>query len=144
MKKIYQKINIAKTQLGLSDDAYRDILELQTGKRSLKQMSYKELIKVLQNFKASGFVVKKAKNSNDLEPNPNLYSQKPVLNKIEAILSEIGRYTGKYVSWNYAVGILKQMFNKEKWEEATTDELRAVVTALSKELSKIENSKNLQ
>jgi len=51
----YAKLRIAQKQLGLDEDAYRDRLERETGKRSAKEMTVAELDKVLAGFKRDGF-----------------------------------------------------------------------------------------
>ena len=51
----YAKLRIAQKQLGLDEDAYRDRLERETGKRSAKEMTVAELDKVLTGFKRDGF-----------------------------------------------------------------------------------------
>lgn len=56
-------INIAKTQFGLCDDDYRDVLERVTGKRSLTAMTEAERIAVVNDFKAKGFQVKRGGKS---------------------------------------------------------------------------------
>lgn len=52
-------INIAKKDLGLDDETYRDALERVTGKRSLRAMSEAQRLAVVDDFKDKGFVVKR-------------------------------------------------------------------------------------
>jgi hypothetical protein len=49
------KLHIAKKQLGLDDDTWRDLLERETGKRSSKDMSDRERGRVLDVLKNNGF-----------------------------------------------------------------------------------------
>lgn len=49
------KLHIAKKQLGLDDDTWRDLLERETGKRSSKDMSEGERGRVLDVLKKQGF-----------------------------------------------------------------------------------------
>lgn len=56
-KKQIQLIHIAKSQLGLDDDLYRDVLERTTGKTSTKQMTTQQLEAVLDRLKQLGFKV---------------------------------------------------------------------------------------
>ncbi|WP_040509157.1 regulatory protein GemA [Gluconobacter morbifer] len=51
----YAKLSIARKELCLDEDAFRDRLERETGKRSMRQMSIAELDKVLDGFKKDGF-----------------------------------------------------------------------------------------
>lgn len=53
------KIHIAKKQLGLDDDVYRDRLQQLTGKRSCSEMAIGELFKVLKNLEQCGFKAKR-------------------------------------------------------------------------------------
>ena len=48
-------IHMGKKQLGLDDDTYRDMLEQVTGKRSAKDMSDDDLVKVIQHLDQLGF-----------------------------------------------------------------------------------------
>jgi Protein of unknown function (DUF1018) len=53
--KLIAKLNVAKKQLGLDEDTYRDALETATGKRSVKAMSEAERLRALAHFEARGF-----------------------------------------------------------------------------------------
>lgn len=55
--KLIQLIHIGKSQLGLDDELYREILESCTGKTSSKQLSIPQLEAVLDRMKQLGFVV---------------------------------------------------------------------------------------
>lgn len=56
-KKLIQLIHIAKSQLGMEEELYRDVLESTTGKTSTKQMTLQQLEAVIDRFKALGFTV---------------------------------------------------------------------------------------
>ena len=49
------KMHVAKKQLGLDDDTWRDLLERETGKRSSKDMTDRERGRVLEVLKNQGF-----------------------------------------------------------------------------------------
>lgn len=49
------KVHIAKKDLGLTDEHYRDVLERFTGQRSAAGLSEAQLIKVLKHFESEGF-----------------------------------------------------------------------------------------
>ena len=53
--KLKAQIHIAKSQLGMDDDTYREVLKSATGKTSSAQMGVVELHKALQAFKDRGF-----------------------------------------------------------------------------------------
>lgn len=59
-------INIAKAQLGLEEDDYRALLQRVTGKASLRQMSERQRIDVLDELKRKGFKVRPSKGGNAL------------------------------------------------------------------------------
>ncbi len=76
------KIHIAKKDLCLCDDAYKDMLERVTGKDSCKNMKETELKAVLTEFKNQGWIAKmKAPKRAGKRP----MSQDPQLSKIRAM-----------------------------------------------------------
>ncbi|KQI69397.1 hypothetical protein AN189_02960 [Loktanella sp. 3ANDIMAR09] len=56
-------LHVAKREFGLGDDDFRDVLERVTGKRSLRDMTEKQRLAVVDDFKARGFVVRRGKGS---------------------------------------------------------------------------------
>ncbi|WP_375588088.1 regulatory protein GemA [Hoeflea alexandrii] len=61
------KLHIAKKQLGLDDDTWRDLLERETGKRSSKDMSNGERGRVLDVLKNHGFKAASRGSRKDIE-----------------------------------------------------------------------------
>ena len=112
-------IHMGKKQLGLDDDTYRDMLEQVTGKRSAKDMSDDDLVKVIQHLDQLGFSKREFGN----KPKVKL-SKEALIGKIEAHLAE------NKLHWNYAKGIAKQMFQKEALEFCTENQLWRIVAAL--------------
>lgn len=55
------KIHIAKAQLNLDDDQYRDIVRRITGKDSAAQCLYSQLVDLINEFKALGWKTSKKK-----------------------------------------------------------------------------------
>ena len=55
--KLIQLIHVGKTQLGLDDELYREVLESCTGKNSSKLMTIAQLESVLDRMKQLGFQV---------------------------------------------------------------------------------------
>ena len=55
--KLIQLIHVAKTQLALDDELYREVLESCTGKTSSKQLTIPQLEAVLNRMKQLGFSV---------------------------------------------------------------------------------------
>lgn len=56
-------INIAKGQLGLDEDAYRGLLVRITGKASLRQMTERQRIAVVEELKRKGFRIRSSKGA---------------------------------------------------------------------------------
>lgn len=67
-------IHVAKRDLGLDDDTYRDLLQRETGKRSAKGMSLAELDRVLSVMRRSGF--KNASKGGRTRPLSGPYAKK--------------------------------------------------------------------
>ncbi|MEZ8869524.1 gp16 family protein [Vibrio sp. 10N.247.310.56] len=59
MSNLLKLIQIAKRDLAMEDDSYRDVLEQCTGKRSAKGLNDIQLAKVLDRMKALGFKPKR-------------------------------------------------------------------------------------
>lgn len=54
-KSLLAKVHIARKELGLDEDTYRDVLEAATGKRSAAALDDRDLVKVIEHFKARGW-----------------------------------------------------------------------------------------
>lgn len=76
------KIHIAKKQLGLDDDFYKEILTQITGKDSCKDMDGAELNRVLNYFRSKGF---KERGSESLSPSSRNKSAKTLKDKAVAL-----------------------------------------------------------
>ncbi|MBK0062404.1 MULTISPECIES: gp16 family protein [unclassified Acinetobacter] len=122
-------IHMGKKQLGLDEDIYRDLLEQVTGKRSAKDMTDDDLVKVLQHMEKLGF----SKKEFGHKPSVTL-SKAQLINKIEALLADMGKH------WNYAHGCARKMFKKDQVQFCTEYELWKVVAAL--EINKKRKSKD--
>ena len=64
MANLKAQIHIAKSQLGLDDETYRDVLKGSTGKTSCAAMSERELKAALQAFKERGFKSRPPRKTN--------------------------------------------------------------------------------
>ena len=121
-------IHMGKKALNLDEDTYRDMLEQVTTKRSAKDMTMDDLLKVIQHLDQLGF---SKRNFGD-KPKVKL-SKEALIGKIEAYLTE------DKLHWNYAKGIAKQMFQKEALEFCTENELWRIVAALEYKRKKQQN-----
>lgn len=126
------KIHLAKKQLGMDEGTYRAMLLSVAGVESAADLDEAGRFKVLKHLYRNGFTSKRGKRPHPGQPH-NLSSsgRGPLLRKIEALLTEKGIREGRYIPWNYALGILKRQYQVERMEWATPEQLRGVVAALS-------------
>lgn len=131
-KNMLAKIHVAKKQLALSDEDYRDTIETLFGERSAAKLNNRHLEDLLRHFSSKGFEERtvRARKGDKAAPSEKDMNRKAMLSKIEAQLSEIGSQQGKHVPWEYPAAILKRMFKVDKLEWAKPDQLRAVIAAL--------------
>lgn len=123
-KRQIAQIHIAKSDLGLDDDTYRAMLMDVAGVNSSTKLTAKQRAAVLERFEARGWKNKKHRA-------PAVTAEKaPYVRKIGALLADMK------LSWNYANGIAKQMFKKQRVQWCEPEQLRAVVAALAKEQTK--------
>ena len=64
--KLIQLIHVAKRELSLDEETYRETLEQTTGKASLKEMTDAQLQAVLDRLKTAGFSIKSKTGTNKL------------------------------------------------------------------------------
>lgn len=111
------KIHIAKKDLGLDDETYRSLLWTAARVHSSKDLDHAGRAAVLDHFKARGWKPRSVK--------PNVSNiKKPLVAKIAALLADMK------LSWNYADGIAKQMFKRDKVQWCEPQELRGIIAAL--------------
>jgi phage gp16-like protein len=113
-------IHVAKAQLGMSDEDYRDMLA-SVGAASSKELTYPKYAEVMRRMKAGGFKVRSG-GPRRPEPAPE---RRALYGKIEAILADAG------LPWAYADALAKQMFGIEMCQWCTPDQLWRIVAALS-------------
>lgn len=117
------KVHIAKKQLNLDDDTYRDVLWRVTGKRSCKDMILSELEAVIKDMESKGFAPKAAPKHGK---KPNVIKRRQnLMNKIEAMLADMGLH------WNYAHGMADSMFGIKRLEFLSDAQLYKLTQALS-------------
>lgn len=117
------KVHIAKKQLNLDDDTYRDVLERVTGKRSCKKMLIGELEAVIKEMETYGFVAKAAPKHGR---KPSVVGKRqPLMDKIEAMLADMGLH------WNYAHGMAESMFGIKRLQWLNDSQLYKLTQALS-------------
>lgn len=121
---VLARIHIAKKELALDEETYRAMLVAAVGKDSCANMHISELYKVIEHLKQRGYkptARKYGKRPNPAKPN------KALMGKVEALLADNGLH------WNYAHSMAKHMFNVEKVDWLSADQLWRVVAALEKQ-----------
>lgn len=116
------KIHIARKQLGLDEETYRAMLWTLARVHSSADLDDAGRKKVIEHMKSRGF------NAHAKPAVANI--KKPLIAKIGALLTDMK------LSWNYADGIAKQMFKRERLQWCNAAELRGVITALVKQQAK--------
>ena len=123
-KRDLAQIHIAKTQLGLDDGTYRDMLWSVAKVRSSRDLTTTARLRVLQHLKEKGWK-KKLPNKLQRGKSPTTALDKEALmGKIAALLTEL------QLPWNYANGIAQQMFKIERIDWCTASQLHKIVAAL--------------
>ncbi|MDA8483613.1 regulatory protein GemA [Pseudomonas resinovorans] len=117
------KIQIARRQLGLDDETYREILKRTVGAESSKDLTPRQVGRVLAELERLGFQPTPATRGRSKPKAAD--SRAPLVGKIEAFLAEAGR------PWSYADAMALRMFKVERVEWCDTDQLRRLVAALS-------------
>jgi len=117
------KIHMGKTHLNMDDETYRAFLQRVAGVDSCKQLTGKQLARVLFELEKLGFKPGASKKAGRGRPRlPQ--SRAKVLSKIEALLTEGGR------PFAYADGMALQMFKRQRLEWLTDSELYKLLQAL--------------
>lgn len=131
-KKVLAQIHIARKQLALDEDTYRQMIATVTGgKRSCSDCNLSELYQVLQHMKDRGFKARPKKRVAQHPGTPHNLGREPMLQKVEALLAEMK------APWSYADAIAKQQTGiaKVAWLKKP-EHLRALIAALDVELEK--------
>jgi phage gp16-like protein len=123
------KIHIAKKELNLEDEIYRDILHVQFKKRSSADLSDFQCVKLLQHFESLGWKQAEGKKKSHGRK-PHNMDKSAYLSKIEALLAEAGR------SWAYANGMAKHMYKIDNIQFCEHEHLRGIVAALVRNAKK--------
>lgn len=89
-KALLAKIHIAKKQLGLDDETYRQALKREVNKDSCANMTPDELETVLKAFKKQGFKTRLNSNKKRLSPKSETLPLNEI-NKIRAIFIQMGK-----------------------------------------------------
>ena len=119
------QIHIARQQLGMDDDAYRDVLWTVARVRSAADLDWSGRKRVLDHLKACGFKVTPKKLSTAHKP--LALTKEAIEAKIAVQLKELGQ------NWPYAYGVGRRIFPKvARFEFLTAEQLGEVSSALER------------
>lgn len=119
------RIHLAKKELGLEDDTYRELLTNLTGKNSAKDLDARQRWKVLLELGKLGARAGTQGQTHQGTPPKPQFSKVGLVKKIEAQLAEAKR------PWAYAHAMAKRMFQVDQVQWCEVDQLRRIVAALT-------------
>ena len=116
-------LHIAKAQLGMSDEAYSDMLE-SVGVSSSRELDFKRYHELVERLTAAGFrkTHKSAKKSGMDKKFPK--EKAKMLSYMVAILSELK------LPWSYVDGMEKRMFGRDRLRFLNGQETYKLLQAL--------------
>ncbi|MDK3025560.1 regulatory protein GemA [Cupriavidus taiwanensis] len=117
---ILAKIHVAKKQLAMEDDAYRAMLQSVAGVQSAKDLTVAQADKVLSHLRKCGFTPAVKFGRRPAPPR----DRQALVSKIEALLAEGKR------PWSYADALARRMFQVDKIDWCTPDQLWRIAAAL--------------
>jgi len=134
------QIHIARKELVLDDDTYRQMIATVTGgKRSCADCTVPELYQVVQRLKDHGFKARARKRVAQYPGKPHNLDSQPMLQKVEALLAELK------APWSYADAIAKRQYKVERaaWLKSV-EQFTGLIAALDVELEKRRLLKSLE
>lgn len=126
-RQLLAKVHVAQKQLALKEEEYRAILWERFRKESAGGLVNPELVVLVEHLKALGWRDAPVKGAGRRPNTANAGDKGALTRKIIAYLAEAGRPTG------YADGIAKRMYQVEKLEWCSVEQLRGIVAALEKD-----------
>lgn len=132
--------DLEKTLPHFNDGSYRAILQEQFGVKSSTALEYPELVRLLLYMQALPLqAMTQCKPSGDapelLHYDAKGLNRHLLMQSVQAALTLKGKTEGKYVGWNYALGILKRQTGGVVacWDDAMPEHLNAVIAALDRD-----------
>lgn len=122
------QIHIAKKQLGLDDETYREMLFTLARVRTASVLDDYGRRRVLDHLRARGFSSARGKAA--FPGRPHNCDSNPLLKKIEALLAH-GRKP-----WAYGDAMAARMFHVDRIAFCNDEQLRKIVAALSYQQSR--------
>lgn len=115
-------LHVAKSQVGLDEEEYRDLLG-RYGVTSSKDLRPAQLEELIAHLKACGFQMRSSvPGALEIEKQPR--DKRPNLRKIWALLKKQG------LPWSYADGVAWRMFQLTKAAWCSREQLHKIVIAL--------------
>lgn len=119
------KIQIARKQLGMADEVYRNLLWTIGRVKSSSDLDHAGRRKVLDHMRACGWRSAPGKKPHPGRPhNIDTADRGPLLGKVEALLADARR------EWAYADGLARSMFGIERTAFCNAGQLHKMVAAL--------------
>lgn len=122
-------LHVAKAQLGLEDDVYREILYQEAGVRSAKDLSLIGLEKVMRRFRQLGFR-RKPQQRKQAQPQPDALITKGMLGKIQHLYEDLG-----WDAKTRQIGFNKRVLGGRPWPQ-TREEGNKIIEALKSILAR--------
>jgi len=142
-KGLLAKVHVAKCQIGMTDEEWRDFLRGRFDVDTSAALTVGALSALVGHLERLGWTPSTPKRTKDSHGKPHILkhddagmNRERQMGKIEALLSELGRIEGRYIPWSYAAAILKRQCGATRMEWADRDQLRDVIAALSRTLSR--------
>jgi len=123
-------IHVAKRQLGLDDDTYREMLQSVTGKTSTASMTNRELLAVCDALKKKGFKVSRPRAMDNSE-------QAKKIRSLWLELADAGIVRNR--SEVALLAYVRRITKTERMEWCTVKQLQAVIETLKAWGSRIED-----
>lgn len=141
--KLYARVHIALKALGIDDASYREMLLLNWGVPSAKNLMDPDLHDLVNKLEAEAKTGAKALAWRDFRPplpgRPAAAdgdgSKAAQLRKIEVLLCRKAARQGKPITWAYAHGMARQMYGVDKIDWCHSAQLRGIITGLEKHLA---------
>lgn len=124
------KIHLAKKQLRLDDDTYRDMLWTIARVRSSADLNDEGRRRVLQHLVSRGFSIRRKKS---FPGRPHNVDSNAQLKKIEALLADAKR------PWSYVDSMAQRMFNVDRIAFCDAQQLHKLIAALVADQSRRAN-----
>lgn len=140
-KGLLAKVHIAKKDLAIPEEAYREILQSQFDAASAGDLTVPQLEQLVAHFERFGWQAQPKRAAQlrrrpDPRPESGRHTEE-LLGKVHALLAEIARLSEQYVPFAYAESILQRQYGVERLQWATARQLRGVISALNKRVDKL-------